>query len=187
MNTTRFRTCKIFLTAGFLAVPACGDSSAPAGESLGVEFAYAGTLSGSFRAVGPATGSRDPHRSFAVAFRGAAGELQLCAYQAMAEGRGSFLLLNAGPAARPGDYAVPPKVAAGATSHQPGTFLVGVDSSRTAVEQISPFVQGQVQVEQLSTTHVRGSFTVTSLLTQLKDGRFDVPMTTLAELPVICQ
>ena len=175
------------LSAGLLAFSGCSDSSAPTGGSQGVSFRYAGSLSGLFRAVGPASRALDPARSFAVAFRSAAGELQLCAYQPGTGGGGNFLLLNAGVAASPGEYPVPPEWAPMATGFQPGTFLVDVDAPRTSVAQISTFTRGVVKVDELTATNVRGTFTVTSLLATLTDGRFDVPMDRLANLPVICE
>jgi hypothetical protein len=171
-----------------LAVPACGDdSTAPGQEGSGVAFAYRGTLTGSFQAMGPASDAHDPGRSFAVAFRSPAGELQLCAYQAIGHGGGNFLLLNAGVAADPGAYVVPPGWAPTATSYQPGTLLLDVDVNRSSAAHISTFVEGTVQIAELSSLHVRGSFNVKSLLTKLADGHFDVPISNLAELPVICE
>jgi hypothetical protein len=177
----------IFLLVGLLVITACDDSSAPSGETPGVEFTYAGTLRGHFRAVGPASDAFNPVRSFAVAFRSAANELQLCAFQAGANGLGDFLLLNVGAVNAPGEYIVPPGWAPSATGYQPGTFLAGVDATRTSVEHISTFTQGVAKVEEVSTTHARGSFTVTTRLAELMDGSFDVPMARLVDLPVICQ
>lgn len=178
--------CSRVCMAGFLAVLACSDSSAPSTDSQGVDFGYAGEVSGHFRAVGPATAVGDPMRSFAVAFRSADGEVQLCAYQPGGQGTGNFFLLNTGVINAPGRYTVPPGWAPNASSYQPGTFLLGVDPSRTTVEQISTFFQGEVEVQELSATHVRGGFTVTTRLTTITEGRFDVPVTTLEKLPVIC-
>lgn len=186
MNTSPHWLSRVCL-AGFLAVLACSDSSAPSADSQNVDFGYAGALSGHFRAVGPATAIGDPTRSFAVAFRSAAGEVQLCAYQPGRRGAGNFFLLNIGVINAPGRYTVPPTWAPNASSYQPGTFLLGVDSSHTSVEQISTFIQGEVEVQELSTTHVRGGFTVTTLLTTISEGRFDVPIAALEELPIICQ
>jgi hypothetical protein len=129
----------------------------------------------------------DPDLSFAVAFRGEGGELQLCAYQAQAKGEGDFLLLNLGVINASGEYHVPPPPAPMATGYQPGTFLVGVTRARTGIARISPFTQGTARVEELSTTHVRGTFLITSVLAKLTDGRFDVPMARLADLPRLCQ
>jgi hypothetical protein len=189
--TTRNRfpsqTGRILLSVGLLVITACDDTSAPAGETPGVEFTYAGALRGHFHAVGPASDAFNPDRSFAVAFRSAAGELQLCAFQTGVNGLGDFLLLNVGVVNAPGEYIVPPGWAPSATSYQPGTFLAGVDATRSSVEHISTFTHGVAQVEQLSTTHVRGSFTITTPLANLTDGRFEVPMAVLEELPVICQ
>jgi hypothetical protein len=126
-------------------------------------------------------------RSFAVAFRSAAGEVQLCAYQHERQGTGNFFLLNGGVINAPGRYTVPPGWAPNALGYQTGTFLVGVDPSRTSVEQISTFIQGEVEVQELSATHVRGEFTVRTLHTTISEGRFDVPMAALEELPIICQ
>jgi hypothetical protein len=53
--------------------------------------------------------------------------------------------------------------------------------------QVSPFVEGQVTVEELSANHVRGTFAVTRFLTTLSGGTFDVPLAALADLPVLCQ
>ncbi len=187
MTTLPLRTGgRLFLVA-LLSVTACDDTSAPAGETPSLEFTYAGTLSGHFRAVAPARDEFDPARSFAVAFRGAAGELQLCAFQAGANGGGDFLLVNVGAVNAPGEYIVPPAPAPSATGYQPGTFLAGVDATRSSVEHISTFTRGVAKVDELGTTHVRGSFTVTTPLANLTDGRFDVLMTRLVELPVICQ
>ena len=172
--------------AGFLAVLACRDSSAPSIDSQGVDFSYAGGLGGNFRAVGPATAAGDPMRSFAVAFRSAAGEVQLCAYQHERQGTGNFLLLNSGVINGPGRYAVPPGWAPNALSYQPGTFLLGVDHSRSGIEHISPFSEGEVEVQEISATHVRGEFTVRTDLTTISEGRFDVPMALLEELPILC-
>ena len=173
--------------AGFFAVLACGESSSPGNDSQGVDFDYAGELGGHFRAVGPATAAGDPMRSFAVAFRNAAGEVQLCAYQHERQGTGNFLLLNSGVINAPGRYTVPPGWAPNASGYQPGTFLLGVDHSRTSVEHISTFFQGEVEVQELSATHVRGEFTVATRLTTISEGRFEVPMAALEELPIICQ
>ena len=181
------QTGRILLLAGLLVITACNDTSAPSDETPGVEFTYTGTLSGHFRAVGPASDALNPARSFAVAFRGAAGELQLCAFQAGANGRGNFLLVNVGAVNVPGEYIVPPALAPSAISYQPGTFLAGVDTTRASVEHISTFTQGVAKVDALGTTHVRGSFTVTTPLAELTAGRFEVPMTRLEELPIICQ
>ena len=175
------------LALGLLSLSACSDSSAPAADESGVAFSYAGTVRGRFRANGPASDALDPGRSFAVAFRSSAGELQLCAYQAVGAGSGNFLLLNAGVVSAPGSYAVPPGWAPLATGYQPGTYLLAVDATRTTVGQISPFVEGQVTVQALSANHVRGTFAVTTLLTTLSGGTFDVPLSELAQLPVICQ
>jgi hypothetical protein len=125
-------------------------------------------------------------RSFAVAFRSAAGEMQLCAYQHETQGTGNFLLLNSGVINAPGRYSVPPDPAPNASGYQPGTFLLGVDPSRSEVEHISTFVEGEVEVQELSATHVRGEFTVTTDLTTISEGGFDVPMAALEELPIIC-
>jgi hypothetical protein len=175
-----------FLALGLLTVSACSDSSAPPVDEDGVTFAYAGTVQGQFQAAGPAGNALDPAKSFAVAFRSGAGELQLCAYQAAGFGGGDFLLLNAGVVTAPGSYAVPPGWAPLATSYQPGTFLIEVDATRTTVAQISPFVSGQVTVEELGADHVRGTFAVTTLLTTLSSGTFDVPLAALADLPILC-
>jgi hypothetical protein len=184
MNTSPHWYSRICLT-GFLAVLACSDSSAPTADSQSVDFSYAGAVSGHFRAVGPATAVGNPARSFAVAFRSAAGETQLCAYQPVGLGNGNFFLLNIGVINGPGRYTVPPTPVG--TSHQPGTFLLGVDPSHTSVEQISTFVEGEVEVQEFSAARVRGTFTVTTLLTATSDGRFDVGVAALDQLPIICQ
>jgi hypothetical protein len=187
MYRSRYRVVLIPLAVGLFTLSACNDSSAPAADETGVAFSYAGTVRGRFRANGPASDALDPGQSFAAAFRSSAEELQLCAYQAMGAGSGNFLLLNVGAVAAPGSYAVPPGWAPLAAGYQPGTFLLEVDASRTEVRQVSPFVEGQVTVQELSATHVRGTFVVTTLLTTLSGGTFDVPLAELAELPVICQ
>ena len=97
------------------------------------------------------------------------------------------LLLSVGAADRPGEYRVPASPVAGATGWQPGTFLVGVDAARTSVAEISPFTEGSVKLEQLSATSVQGSFAITSRLTRLTDGQFDVPVDRLADLPLLCR
>ena len=185
MSTPHWRS-RVYL-AGFVVVQACSDSSSPSNDFQGVNFDYAGGLGGHFRAVGPATAAGDPMRSFAVAFRSAAGEVQLCAYQHERQGTGNFLLLNNGVINGPGRYTVPPGWAPNASSYQPGTFLVGVDHSRSEVEHISTFSEGEVEVHEISATHVRGEFTVRTNLTTISEGRFDVPMALLEELPIICQ
>ncbi len=172
---------------GLLAFSACSDSAGPAVDGPGVAFAYAGALRGQFRAVGPASDALDPRRSFAVAFRTSAGELQLCAYQARRGGSGDFLLVNAGTVSAPGSYAVPPGWAPPSPSYQPGTFLLEVDATRSSVGHISPFVSGQVTVEGLEADHVRGTFAVTTTLSTLSSGTFDVPLAALADLPILCQ
>jgi hypothetical protein len=187
MNRSRYPAVLLALTLGLSSLSACTDSSTPAADELGVTFAYAGSVRGRFRANGPASDALDPRKSFAVAFRSSAGELQLCAYQAMGAGSGNFLLLNVGAVAGPGSYAVPPGWAPLAAGYQPGTFLLEVDAPRTGVGQISPFVEGQVTVQELSADHVRGMFAVTTQLTALSGGTFDVPLAEIAELPVICQ
>jgi hypothetical protein len=176
-----------FLTLGLLTLSACSDPSAPPVDEVGVTFAYAGTVRGRFQAAGPASDALDPGRSFAVAFRSSVGELQLCAYQAMGAGSGNFLLLNAGTVTVPGSYAVPPGWTPPAAGYQPGTFLLEVDATRTGIARVSPFVAGQVTVEELTANHVRGTFTVTTLLTTLSSGTFDVPLAALADLPLLCQ
>jgi hypothetical protein len=187
MSTSRYHVRMTFLAMGLLTVSACDDSSAPAVDEPGVAFEYAGTVRGRFLAAGPASDALDPERSFAVAFRSIADELQLCAYQAMGAGSGNFLLLNAGVVARPGPYTVPPGWAPLNSGYQPGTFLLEVDATRTAMGQVSPFVEGQVTVQQLSANHVRGTFAVTTLLTTLSGGTFDVPLAALADLPLLCE
>ena len=172
--------------AALLAVLGCSDSSSPTSDTQSVDFGYAGAVSGHFRATGPATVAGDPTRSFAVAFHSAAGETQLCAYQPGRQGLGNFFLLNIGVINAPGRYTVPPTWAPNASSHQPGTFLLGVDPSRTSVEQISTFVQGEVEVQELGATHVRGAFTIRTRLTAISQGRFDVTFAALEELPIIC-
>jgi hypothetical protein len=184
MSTPHWRS-RVYL-AGFVVVQACSDPSSPSNDFQGVNFGYAGGLSGHFRAVGPATAAGDPMRSFAVAFRSAAGEVQLCAYQHERQGTGNFLLLNNGVINGPGRYTVPPGWAPNASSYQPGTFLLGVDHSRSGVEHISTFLEGEVEVQEISATHVRGEFTVTTNLTTISEGRFDVPMALLEELPILC-
>jgi hypothetical protein len=186
MTTSSLGTRSI-VTMLLLGVPACHDSSAPTSLDAAVAFVYSGTLSGRFQASGPASNAANPTRSFAVAFLSSAGELQLCAYQAIGHEGGNFLLLNAGIVADTGRYVVPPGWAPTAISYQPGTLLIDVDGSRSAVEHISPFVGGVVHMAELNRLRVRGSFTVTSAMTELSEGRFDVPMSTVAELPVICQ
>jgi len=181
------RATAFLLATTLLALPACSDSSEPIPEGEGVTFTYAGTVSGSFRAVGPASDALDPSRSFAVAFRSDAGELQLCAYEASGRGTGNFLLLNAGLAAATGNYDVPPGWAPGAAGYQPGSFLLGVDASRSAIEQISPFVEGHVHLEELSASRVRGTFAVKTLLTMVVNGQFDVTLAELADVPILCQ
>jgi hypothetical protein len=99
---SRFPHWRSQVSLGFLAVLACSDSSSPGNDSQGIDFGYAGELGGHFRAVGPATAAGDPTRSFAVAFRSAAGEVQLCAYQHERQGTGNFLLLNSGVITAPG-------------------------------------------------------------------------------------
>jgi len=187
MYRSRYAVVLVPLALGLFTLSACSDSSAPAADEPGVGFSYAGTVRGQFRAHGPASDALDPGRSFAAAFRSSAGELQLCAYQAMGAGSGNFLLLNAGAVATPGSYTVPPGWAPSAAGYQPGTYLLAVDATRTGVGQISPFVEGQVTVQELSANHVRGTFAVTTLLTTLSGGTFDVPLAEFAELPVICQ
>jgi hypothetical protein len=187
MSILRCHVGMTFLSMGLFTLSACGDSSAPVVDELGVAFTYAGTVRGRFQAAGPASDALDPGRSFAVAFRSSAGELQLCAYQAKGAGSGNFLLLNAGTVTTPGPYAVPPGWAPLAAGYQPGTFLLEVDATRTGVGQVSPFVAGQVTVLELSTNHVRGTFAVTTLLTTLSSGTFDVPLAALADLPLLCQ
>jgi hypothetical protein len=105
----------------------------------------------------------------------------------MGAGSGNFLLLNAGTVTAPGSYAVPPGWAPLAAGYQPGTFLLEVDATRTEIGRVSPFVAGQVTVEELSANHVRGTFAVTTLLTTLSSGTFDVPLAALADLPLLCE
>jgi hypothetical protein len=186
MRTSLSRATVLISGAALLALPACSDSSEPSAEEGSVRFAYAGALSGSLLATGPASNAFDPLRAFAVAFRSGAGELQLCAYQPTGHGRGNFLLLNAGVLTTPGEYNVPPTWAEGATSYQPGTFLVGVDASRSEIEQVSTFADGLVRADDISVRRVRGTFTVRTLLTTLEGGVFDVPLSRLADLPVLC-
>lgn len=80
-----------------------------------------------------------------------------------------------------------PGWAPGATGYQPGSFLLGVDASRSAIEQISPFIEGHVHVAALNGARIRGTFTVKTLQTMVVDGQFDIPLVELADLPVICQ
>jgi hypothetical protein len=181
------RTRALLFGATLLALPACNNFSEPLAEDGGVEFNYAGTVSGRFRAVGPASQAHDPSRSFAVAFRSASGELQLCAYEATGRGSGNFLLLNAGAAVVAGEYGVPPGPASGARTYQPGTFLLGVDASRSGIEKISTFVEGHVHVDELSARRARGTFSVTTLLTTLAEGRFDVTFAEPVDLPIMCE
>jgi hypothetical protein len=184
--SSRWSSAGIVLSAGLLAVTGCGDSSDPGDDHPGVSFTYAGVLHGNFQAVGPASVALDPSRSFAVAFRSEGGELQLCAYQATIAGYGNFLLLNAGAIEAPGEFSLPPAPVPVGTGYQAGTFLVGVDSTRSSVRQISQFVQGSVKVDELSTTKVRGTFAVTTRLSKLTDGRFDVPIALFSDLPILC-
>ncbi len=186
MNRSPHWYSGVCLTAS-LAILACGDSTSPTLDVQSVDFQYAGAVSGNFRAVGPATAVDNPESSFAVAFRSAAGETQLCAYQPGRQRLGNFFLLNIGVINGPGNYAVPPGWAPNATSYQPGTFLLGVDASQGSVEQISTFIEGEVEVQELSANHVRGVFTINTHLTAIPEGRFDVPMAALEELPIICQ
>ena len=188
MSISRYHVGGTFLAMGWLVLSACGDSAAPPVDEPGVAFSYAGTVRGEFRAAGPASDALDPGRSFAVAFRSGGGELQLCAYQARrGAASGDFLLLNAGTVTAPGSYAVPPGWAPLSPSYQPGTFLLEVDGARTSVGHISPFLSGQVTVEGLEADHVRGTFAVTTTLSTLSGGTFDVPLAALADLPILCQ
>jgi hypothetical protein len=187
MNTSLYWYSRIYL-AGLLAVLGCSDSSSPTSNSQSIDFRYAGGLTGHFRAGGPATAVGDPTRSFAVAFRSAAGETQLCAYQPGWGGLfGNVFLLNIGVINAPGNYSVPPPWAPNATSYQNGTFLLGVDYSHTYVQQGSRFIQGEVEVQELSDAHVRGGFAITTDHTTISEGRFDVLVAGLEELPIICQ
>jgi hypothetical protein len=187
MNTSPHWYSRVCL-AGLLAVLGCSDSSSPTSDSQSVDFRYAGGLTGHFRAVGPATAVGDPTRSFAVAFRSAAGETQLCAYQPGWRGFvGNFFLLNIGVINAPGRYSVPPPWAPNATSYQPGTFLLGVDPSHTYVQKDSRFIEGEVEVQELSAGHVRGGFAIEGTNLTTMEGRFDVLVARLEELPIICQ
>ena len=172
--------------AGLVAVLGCSDPSSPTPNSQSVDFSYAGAVSGHFRAVGPANALGDPTRSFAAAFRSAAGETQVCAYQPERQGSGNYLLVNIGVINGPGRYSVPPSWAPNALSYQPGTFLLGVDRSRTEVQEISTFIEGEVKVQELSATHVQGEFIIRTPLTNISEGRFDVIFAALEELPIIC-
>jgi hypothetical protein len=187
MNTSPYWYSRVCL-AGLLAVLGCSDSSSPTADSQGVDFRYAGGLTGHFRAVGPATAAGDPTRSFAVAFRSAAGETQLCAYQPARRGLvGNFFLLNIGVINAPGRYSVPPPWAPNATSYQRGAFLLSVDSSHSKVQEGATFIEGEVEVQEFSAAHVRGGFAIKTNLTTISEGRFDVLMAGLEELPIICQ
>jgi hypothetical protein len=187
MSMPRYGVGMAFVALGFLTLSACSDSSAPPADQVGVTFAYAGSARGRFQAAGPASDALDPRKSFAAAFRSSVGELQLCAYQAIGAGSGNFLLLNAGTVTALGSYAVPPGWAPRATGYQPGTFLLEVDATRSEVGRISPFVAGRVTVEELGVDHVRGTFAVTTLLTTLSSGTFDVPLAAREDLPVLCE
>jgi hypothetical protein len=62
-----------------------------------------------------------------------------------------------------------------------------VDPSHTYIQQGSRFIQGEVEVQELSAAHVRGGFAIRTDLTTISEGRFDVLVAGLEELPIICQ
>jgi hypothetical protein len=188
MPKPHFSTPLSVLIVSFLLLPACdGDSAFDPRTDGQLRFRYTGAVAGEFLAIGPAANALNSRLSFAAAFHSAAGELQLCAYQPTAEGDGRFVLINVGRVIAPGTYSVPPGWAEGATSYQPGTFLFDVDASRTGVGQIFTFVQGTVTLETIASERLAGTFAVSTGGTELTGGSFDVPVTTLEELPVICQ
>ena len=186
MPTPHFPSPLAVLIVGFL-LPACDGSPGFDPRTDGqLRVQYNGAVVGEFLAIGPPADALNSRRSFATAFYSAAGELQLCAYQHTGDGRGRFVILNVGRVTAPGTYMIPPGWAEGATSYQPGTFLFDVDASRTGVEHAFEFVQGAVTLETIASERLAGTFAVSTTGAELTGGSFDVLITTLEELPVIC-
>ena len=174
----------------------CSDGTGTDTDSPHLAFSYAGELSGAFHAQGTRPANDVGHVAFVAAFRTAAGELQVCAFQPTAGGAGDLAVFNLGPVTYPGSYLLPPPPQPGALSYQPGFAAFGVDSERTGILHLFTLSGGSVEISTLSTTRVSGS-----LAAALKHGDLPEPPEqqltisaatfdlTIGEpnIPVICQ
>jgi hypothetical protein len=174
----------------------CSDGTGTDADSPQLAFSYSGERSGAFHAQGTRPANDVGHAAFVVAFRTAAGELQVCAFQPTGGGAGNLAVFNLGPVTYPGSYLLPPPAQPGALSYQQGFAAFGVDSARTGIDDLFALSAGSIEISTLTTTRASGS-----LVAGLKHGELPEPpepqLTISAgtfdlaigdpDVPVICQ
>jgi hypothetical protein len=148
----------------------CSDGMGTDADSPQLAFSYSGERSGAFHAQGTRPANDVGHVAFVVAFRTAAGELQVCAFQPTGRAIGNLAVFNLGPVTYPGRYLLPPPAQPGALSYQQGFAAFGMDSARTGMDDLFTLTGGSIEIVTLTTARVTGS-----LAASLKRAGFPEP------------
>jgi hypothetical protein len=181
----------LLLAFALTVTPGCGRDD-PAGPEIRegtARFDYTGDQGGAYEAVGEfrlLDANTLQAGSWAVAGRGAAGELTVLGFSSPTGSRGTLLILPLGSVTQGGTVSLE---CTGTGCPRAGVIFNAVAlGSRTATETLYGFTQGTVTVDTLTQTRIAGSFSgrasfydlnfvpnPTRTLTVI-NGRFGVPI-----------
>jgi hypothetical protein len=182
--------------AAVVGLGACSDSTGAKDRDSTVSFQYSGFSTGSFTASGNATNASQTHPAFAAAIRDTTDDAEpvvaIVGFQALENGRTSFIDLEFVEPSKPGDISLDDTCGTGTSHVGCGLALLAFNwdltvDSAAAGEESYLVTGGTVHVSEISSTRVRGTFTAqaeddNAHTITVTGGSFDVPFVSSSSL-----